>query len=110
MKLGARVTEVHTLLGVPQRFEGSVTRYEHGRCWEMETRPVSWGPASMPHSATYRFESLDDDAKTKVSIDCSYELHGLLRLPGVALIAEFLMRRTLIKLLKTIANRTTNLA
>ena len=108
MRAGAEVTEVHTVLGYPQRFEGQITAFEPGQRWAMFTRPVTWGPASLPHSADYRFESSKDGSATVVSVSCEYELMGLLRLPGAGWLTDILMRMTLRKLLRTIENQANN--
>lgn len=110
MKEGARVTEIHTALGFPQHFEGFITAYEPGFHWAMFTRPVTWGPASLPHSADYRFEYLPDAAGTRVSIACEYELKGLLRLPCAGWITAFLMRTTIRRLLHAIEKRAARLS
>lgn len=105
MKKGAAVSEIHTILGYPQRFEGEVTDFEPGHHWAMATRPVTWGPASLPHSAEYRFESLSDGEKTRVEVGCTYELNGLLRLPGGAWFTEWLMSKAIQKILHLIEQK-----
>ena len=108
MRKGAAVSEVHTILGFPQRFEGEVTDFEPGRHWAMATHPVSWGPAGLPHSAEYSFESVEEGGKTKIEIGCNYELHGLLRLPGGAWLTARLMRKSIKKILNLIERRAAN--
>jgi hypothetical protein len=105
MRKGAAVFEVHTILGFPQRFEGKVTDFEPGRYWAMATRPVTWGPAGLPHSAEYSFESIEKGGKTKIEIGCNYELHGLLRFPGGAWLTARLMRKSIQKILNLIEHR-----
>ena len=104
MGVGATVSEVHNILGIPQRFEGEVTDFEPGRHWAMVTRPVTWGPASLPHSADYSFESLEG-GKTKVEIGCNYKLQGLLRLPGGGYFTAWMMRKTIQRILALIEKR-----
>jgi len=105
MRVGAVVSEVHNILGIPQQFEGEVTDFAPGRYWAMMTRPVTWGPAGLPHSADYSFESVEEGGKTKIEIGCNYELHGLLRLPAGAWLTARIMRKSIQKILHLIERR-----
>lgn len=100
---GSAVSETHTILGWPQKFEGHITAMEPLSLWSMSSRPVSWGPASLPHDVEYRFS--DHELGTLLSVTCAYWRCGLLRLPFVKGIVRLFMRKVLVSMLKTISSR-----
>lgn len=105
LKLGSRLSEVHTILGWPQQYKGSITAFDEFRRWAMASVPTTPGPAPLPHNVEYRFEKMGDHSL--VSIQCDYLRGGLLRLPFVKWLVRHYMAATIRDLLKLIATRAT---
>lgn len=91
---GARLSETHTILGWPQKYEGHITKYLPQVGWAMSSSPVSGGPASLPHDVEYAFASCSDGS-TRLEIRCDYRRQGLLRWPLIGAIVRWWMTQTL---------------
>lgn len=55
LREGSQLTEIHTILGWPQKFRGAITAFKAQELWAMTSAPVSVGPASLPHDVEYSF-------------------------------------------------------
>ena len=98
---GATVSEVHTIGGWPQRYEGRVVLYNPPISWSMTSFPVHRFPWGLPHTVMYRVSPAQKGGE--VSIRCSYQRQGLLRFLVPDFIVLFVMRRTLRRLLTHIS-------
>lgn len=103
LREGSQLTEIHTILGWPQKFRGAITAFKAQEVWAMTSAPVSVGPASLPHDVEYSF--VHTQAGTRVTIHCAYARGGILRLPFGKAIVRILMSRTLRQLLRIISER-----
>lgn len=101
LREGVQISEVHTILGWPQKFRGTITAFNPQKSWAMTSAPVTRGPASLPHDVEYSFRSAQ--AGTCVTIRCDYSRGGILKLPLGKQIVRLLMSRMLRKLLRIIS-------
>jgi len=103
LKLGSKLAERHTIMGLPQLYRGAITVYEHLRRWGMTSRPVSWGLFPLPHDVIYDFAPVGPN--TTLTIRCDFWCSGLLRFPMVSMIVAWLMKRAIRSLQEFIETR-----
>ncbi len=101
LREGVQISEIHTILGWPQKYSGSITAFDEGSVWAMTSSPATVGPASLPHDVEYSFHQVRSG--TRVTIRCDYTRWGVLRLPLGRQVVRWFMSRTLRKLLLTIS-------
>ena len=103
LTVGAPLSETHTILGWPQRYQGEVLVIEERKVWGMSSKPSEPGPCSLPHDVFYGFS--EQGGRSSLRITCSFECRGLLALPFVPKLVAWAMKLTLLKLLKTVGLR-----
>ncbi|NDE68131.1 hypothetical protein EB052_00830 [bacterium] len=97
IKKGNEVFEIHRFLGVAQKYVGSIIAYEPFKKWAMDTRPIGKGPFPLPHRVLYSFSG--DGSSSNLTIDCTYELSGVLRLPIIRHVVQKTMNKAVDRLL-----------
>ena len=103
LSVGAPLSETHTILGWPQRYKGEVLVLEERKVWGMSSKPSEPGPCSLPHDVFYRFA--EHGGRSSLRITCNFDCQGFLALPFVPKFVAWLMKLTLLKLLKTVGSR-----
>lgn len=99
--VGARVAELHTILGIPQRYLGRIIAFREGEEWGMTNEPQGKGVFPLPHQVLYQFQHTSS-AGSSLFVTCDFACGGMLRFPGVRLLAEWFMKRTLNRLLDSL--------
>ena len=103
LTVGAPLSETHTILGWPQRYQGEVLVIEERKIWGMSSKPSESGPCSLPHDVFYRFA--EHGGRSSLRSTCNFDCRGLLALPFVPKFVAWMMKLTLLKLLKTVGSR-----
>lgn len=108
LQVGTPVAETHTILGLPQCYEGHITAYEQGSRWAMCSEPRGWGLFPLPHDVCYDFEG--DKHDSVLTLTCDFHCKGLLALPLVPRVVRRLMQSYLETILKLFDYRCLELA
>lgn len=103
LQVGTPVAETHTILGLPQHYEGRITAYEQGLRWAMCSEPRGWGLFPLLHDVCYDFEG--DEHDSALTLTCVFHCKGLLALPLVPRVVRCLMQRYLETMLKLFDHR-----
>ncbi len=98
LAVGNEVNEIHSFLGIRQKYQGHITDFKDATYWEMSTVPktLTW-IFGLPHRVRYQFSD------QRIDIVCTYSPKGIFKLP---IIKQIIIRRMekAIKLLLISAN------